>query len=107
MLDESALRGPCVSLQTELQKEEVQEAGYHISDYIPGINVWVKKAYDEWQKGATVVCLLPARTDTRWFHEYIYSKVDIREDVRFLRGRLRFGGANNSAPFPSMVVVFY
>lgn len=46
--------------------------------------------------------LLPARTDTRWFHEYIYNKAEIR----FLKGRLKFGGSENSAPFPSMVVVF-
>lgn len=46
--------------------------------------------------------LLPARTDTKWFHEYIYG----RAEVRFVRGRLKFGGSKNSAPFPSMVVVF-
>ena len=52
--------------------------------------------------GATVVMLLPARTDTRWFHDYIYGKAE----VRFIRGRLKFGGSKNSAPFPSMVVIF-
>lgn len=46
--------------------------------------------------------LLPARTDTRWFHEFIYGKAEIR----FVRGRLKFGNATNSAPFPSMVVVW-
>lgn len=46
--------------------------------------------------------LLPARTDTRWFHDYIYGKAE----VRFIRGRLKFGGSKNSAPFPSMVVIF-
>ena len=46
--------------------------------------------------------LIPARTDTRAFHEYIYHKAEIR----FIRGRLKFGGAKNSAPCPSMVVVF-
>ena len=49
-----------------------------------------------------VVCLLPARTDTRYFHEYIYGKAEIR----FIKGRLKFGDAKNSAPFPSMVVIF-
>ena len=48
--------------------------------------------------------LVPARTDTGWFHEYIYNKKDV--EVRFLKGRLKFGGSKNSAPFPSMVVVF-
>lgn len=46
--------------------------------------------------------LIPARTDTKAFHEYIYGKAELR----FVRGRLKFGGCNNSAPFPSMVVVF-
>lgn len=46
--------------------------------------------------------LLPARTDTKWFHEFIYNKAEIR----FLKGRLKFGGALNSAPFPSMIVIF-
>ena len=50
----------------------------------------------------TVVMLLPARTDTKWFHDYILGKAEIR----FVRGRLKFGGSKNSAPFPSMVVIF-
>lgn len=67
------------------------------------IKDWVKKCRDEADNGATVVGLLPARTDTAWFHDYIYKKA---KEVRFVRGRLKFGGSNNSAPFPSMVVVF-
>ncbi|MEZ2660526.1 DNA N-6-adenine-methyltransferase [Aneurinibacillus aneurinilyticus] len=63
---------------------------------------WVKKAFEESVKGATVVCLLPARTDTRWFHDYIYN----RSEIRFIKGRLKFGDSKNSAPFPSMVVIF-
>lgn len=64
---------------------------------------WVEKAYRESRKrDTTVVMLIPARTDTRYFHDYIYHKAEIR----FLRGRLKFGESNNSAPFPSMVVVF-
>lgn len=63
---------------------------------------WVKKAFEESVKGATVVCLLPARTDTRWFHDYIYH----RAEIRFVKGRLKFGDSKNSAPFPSMVVIF-
>jgi hypothetical protein len=46
--------------------------------------------------------LLPARTDTKWFHDYIYGK----SQIRFIRGRLKFGGCTNAAPFPSMVVIF-
>ncbi|MEA4960369.1 DNA N-6-adenine-methyltransferase [Lutispora sp.] len=66
------------------------------------IGKWVKKAYVESQKGCTVVCLLPARTDTKWFHDYIYNKAEIR----FIKGRLKFGGHENAAPFPSMIVIF-
>ena len=66
------------------------------------VGKWVKKAYEESKKGVTVVGLLPARTDTRWFHEFIHGKAE----VRFLRGRLKFGGCKNSAPFPSIVVVW-
>lgn len=50
------------------------------------------------------VMLLPARTDTRWFHNFIYKNP--RAEIRFIKGRLKFGGSKNSAPFPSMVVVF-
>ena len=63
---------------------------------------WVAAGYAASVGGATVVMLLPARTDTRWFHDWIYGKAEIR----FLRGRLKFGGCKNSAPFPSMVVIF-
>lgn len=66
------------------------------------IEKWVKKAYISAIEGATVVMLLPARTDTRWFHDWIYGKTEIR----FIRGRLKFGGAEYGAPFPNMVVVF-
>lgn len=65
------------------------------------IGKWVKKAYEESLKGAFVFCLLPSRTDTRWFHGYC-----ARGRVIFLQGRLKFGGAKSSAPFPSMVVIF-
>lgn len=64
---------------------------------------WVEKAYNESQKpGTTVVMLIPARTDTKWFHGYIEGKAEIR----FVKGRLKFGGSKDDAPFPSMVVVF-
>lgn len=68
---------------------------------------WVKKAYQEHQKYRnTIVLLIPARTDTKWFHEYIYNKAEIR----FLKGRLKFKmngvESKESAPFPSMIVIF-
>ena len=66
---------------------------------------WVRKAFDESRSGhCTVVALLPARTDTKWFHNYIYEKEGV--DLVFIKGRLKFGGAKDSAPFPSMIVVF-
>lgn len=62
---------------------------------------WVRKCHDE-AHHATVVMLVPARTDTRWFHNYIYGKAE----VRFIKGRLKFGGHKNAAPFPSMLVIY-
>ena len=63
------------------------------------IGKWVEKAVKSF---ATVVMLLPARTDTKWFHEWVLPY----GEIEFLKGRLRFGGSKNSAPFPSMIVVF-
>ena len=65
------------------------------------INQWIKKAYDSSLQGATVVCLVPARTDTRWFHDYC-----TKGEIRFIKGRLKFGNSKNNAPFPSMIVIF-
>jgi phage N-6-adenine-methyltransferase len=61
---------------------------------------WVEKAHRSAVAGATVVCLVPSRTDTAWFHDHCFPG-----EVRFIRGRLRFGGADASAPFPSCLVV--
>ena len=68
------------------------------------IGKWVRKANDEVTEGCIVVCLLPARTDTKWFHDYIYE--NSKAEIRFLKGRLKFGDSKNSAPFPSMIVIF-
>jgi phage N-6-adenine-methyltransferase len=74
------------------------------------VRAFVAKAAEEAAKGCTVVALLPARTDTRWWHAHIWDHVAHRPrpgvEVRFLRGRLKFGDSTNSAPFPSVVVVF-
>lgn len=67
------------------------------------IKKWIKKAYEESLNGATVVCLIPARTDTTYWHDFIFDKA---YDIRFLRGRLKFGNSKNSAPFPSAIVVY-
>ena len=72
--------------------------------YGKGISEWVEKCYTEGQKrGTTVVLLIPARVDTKYAHEFIHDKAT---DVRFVKGRLKFGEGKNSAPFPSMVVVY-
>ena len=65
------------------------------------IKQWMKKAYESSLTGATVVCLVPARTDTNWWHDYA-----IKGEIEFIKGRLKFGGSKNPAPFPSAVVVF-
>lgn len=72
--------------------------------YGRAVKDWVKKCYEESKKPNTnVIMLIPARTDTSYFHDYIYHKA---KEIRFIKGRLKFGNAKNSAPFPSMVVVF-
>ena len=65
------------------------------------IATWMKKAYESSQNGATIVCLVPARTDTKWWHDYA-----TKGEIRFVRGRLRFGDADYPAPFPSAIVIF-
>ena len=64
------------------------------------IGKFMKKANEEAKKGITVVCLVPSRTDTKWWWDSV-----IMHEVRFVKGRLKFGGQKNSAPFPSAVVV--
>ena len=62
----------------------------------------MRKAFESAQRGATVVCLLPARTDTAWWHDYC-----AKGSIHFVRGRLKFGGAVHNAPFPCAVVTFW
>lgn len=67
------------------------------------IKAWVEKGYREGIKDNTiVVMLIPARVDTKYFHNFIYQ----RAEIRFINGRLRFGGLEQKAPFPSMIVIF-
>ena len=65
------------------------------------IGRWIKKAFESGQAGATVVCLVPARTDTAWWQDYV-----TKGEIRFIRGRLKFGNAKSAAPFPSAIVIF-
>ena len=67
------------------------------------IALWAEKAYETARSGkSTVVLLVPARTDTKWFHDYVLGKAEIR----FIRGRIRFGGAKAGAPFPSVIIIY-
>ena len=81
--------------------------------YGRALGAWVEKAYNESKTGTTIVLLIPARTDTSYFHDFIYGKAEIR----FIRGRLKFtdedgkeqtdaNGRSMPAPFPSMVVIY-
>ena len=97
----------CANYFTEEQDGLVQSWGGHTvwcnPPYCRKTGLWVKKAYEEHQRtGCTVVMLLPSRTDVGWFHDYILGKAEIR----FIKGRLKFGGNKNSAPFPSIVVIY-
>jgi len=73
-----------------------------VAVYGRGIGQWIQKAYESAQAGATIVMLIPSRTDTRWWHDYVMKA----SEIRFIRGRLKFGDAKGNAPFPSAVVVF-
>lgn len=68
------------------------------------INEWCKKAYEETFYGdcELLVMLVPSRTDTKWFHDWCYGKAEIR----FIKGRIKFGGSTNNAPFPSILVIY-
>lgn len=65
------------------------------------IKDWAKKCYEE-STHALIVMLVPSRTDTAWFHDYVYGKAEIR----FIKGRLKFGNAEQNAPFPSMIAIY-
>jgi len=84
-----------------LNQDWGQERTFMNPPYGPEIKDWMKKAYESSLNGATVVCLVPARTDTHWFHDYA-----VKGEVRAIKGRLKFGDAQNSAPFPSVIIIF-
>jgi len=83
-----------------LTKDWSNETVFMNPPYGREIKHWIKKAYDESLKGALVVCLIPARTDTIYWHTYC-----VKGNIRFIKGRLKFSN-KNSAPFPSALVIF-
>ena len=83
-----------------LSKDWSNEIVFMNPPYGKEIKHWIKKAYDESLKGGLIVCLIPARTDTAYWHDYCMKGI-----IRFIRGRLKFS-EKNSAPFPSAVVIF-
>lgn len=87
--------------QNGLSQDWGKERVFCNPPYGRSIGNWVKKCAEH---DDLAVMLIPARTDTKWFHEYIYKNP--RVQIRFLQGRVKFQGASNSAPFPSMVVIF-
>ena len=97
----------CENFYTEIENGLTKDWGGHIvfvnPPYGRGIDEWIAKAYAESQKEHTrVVMLIPARTDTRYWHDFVMKA----KEIHFIKGRLKFGDAKNAAPFPSAVVVF-
>lgn len=78
------------------------ECVYMNPPYGRGITQWICRAYEEGLKGKTVVCLIPSRTDTQWWHRYVMKA----DEIRFIEGRLHFNDSPQGAPFPSAIVVF-
>lgn len=71
--------------------------------YGKNISKWMKKAFEESQRGALVVCLIPSRTDTKWWHDWVMRA----SEIQFVAGRISFGNEKQSAPFPSCIVIYY
>ncbi len=99
---------PCKS---KCEKKKCEKRGSCVKEYIPGQIDFVERAVGMTFNATTTVCLLPARTDTKIFHKYIWDKDKQRpypwvKELDFLEGRLVFKGMDAPAPFPSMVVVF-
>ena len=97
----------CANFYTEVEDGLTKDWGGHIvfvnPPYGRGIEQWIVKGYQESQKQDTrVVMLIPARTDTKYWHDYVMKA----KEIHFIKGRLTFGDAKNAAPFPSAVIVF-
>jgi len=98
---------PEAACGSNCKRKRCAKRGWHRTESLPGTRDWVAKAAAEAAKGRPGVALLPSRTDTKWFHRHVYPVLRSRpDDVEFLEGRLKFGGAKAGAPFPSVLVVF-
>jgi phage N-6-adenine-methyltransferase len=89
-------------MQDGLRQDWSHEICWMNAPYGKPLGQWIQKAWESAQAGATVVCLLPVRSDTQWWQRYCVPPAEIR----YVPGRLTFGGAANPAPFPSAVVIF-
>jgi hypothetical protein len=91
-------------------KKRCVKRGHHCTEYAPGCYQFMEKAAAERLRGATTVCLVASRTDCAWFHDFVWDAVHDQPragvTIRFVRGRLKFDHEDNSAPFPSMLVIF-
>lgn len=89
------------------EKKKCAKRGSHCLVYVPSINDWMRKATESADAGAIVVCLVPSRTDARWWHDWIEPVRLGRKPghLRFIRGRLKFGNAKSTALFPNAIVV--
>jgi site-specific DNA-methyltransferase (adenine-specific) len=109
-LDPCATRrnAKCPAFFTRRQNGLMQDWGHHRVFCNPPYGRfmwdWARKCFEASQRGAVVVLLAHARTDTRWFHDWVYGKA---AELRFVRGRLKFGDGRQSAPFPSLVAVYH
>src|SRR5699024_65868 len=103
----NGLNNKCEKFYTEKENGLIQDWSKDIvfmnPPYGRQISQWVEKAYNESLKGSKVVCLIPSRTDTNYWHDFIFNKAS---EVRFIKGRLKFGDSKNSAPFPSAIIVY-
>ena len=107
-LDPCATRqnAKCSTFYTKSENGLDQDWGDHIvfcnPPYGRNISLWARKCFEAAEQGATIVLLVHSRTDTRFFHDWIYGKAELR----FVRGRLKFGDGKQSAPFPSLVAIY-
>ncbi len=108
-LDPCATRGNAKCLRFYTKKDDglAQSWGAHRvfcnPPYGKAMRQWARKCYEASTLGALVVLLAHARTDTRWFHDWVYGKAT---ELQFVRGRLKFGDGHQSAPFPSLVAIY-